>query len=107
MRTASPDVHGRISALIRADARTGSEWALLLGLGRQALHDRLKGRTRWTLCDAVTIAAELGTTLDALVGDEDLPLGYTLDTTASDEEVAAELAALHLHPVPDYDEVTR
>ena len=89
MATNLPDVHTRLSALVRSDKRTGPEWALLLGLGIQSFHDRLKGRTRWTLCDAVTIAATLGTTVDALVGDEDLELGYDLEPDAAGIEKAA------------------
>lgn len=70
--------HARITTAVRSDARTGVEWAALLGIGPQSLSDRLRTRTAWTLADAVTIAATLCVSVDALVGNDDLPLGYTL-----------------------------
>ena len=78
MDATSTTAQERISTAVRLDDRNGTEWAITLGMSRQSLSDRLRGRTPWTLADAVTIASTLAISLDRLVGDEDLPTGYAL-----------------------------
>jgi hypothetical protein len=115
MRTSPSNVHQRIAALVREDARTGTEWAGLLGYSRQNLQHRLNGRTPWTLCDAMAVAPVLGMSLDALVGDDDLDIGYA-PVEASDEELPdlapevtegplATVTAIRWHDVPAYDDL--
>lgn len=65
-RTPAGDVHRRITAAIRADRRTPSQWARGLGMNPSTLNHRLNGRTPWTLDEALEIAYRLGTTVDAI-----------------------------------------
>lgn len=129
-----PDAGGaqaRLRQALIAHGRPGTEWSRILGMSRPAFSDRLRGRTPFTLADAVTIADSLGLSLDALVGDDDMPTGLTLtthgrarliietleiaDPPADDDDarpVWASVQWLHadrpgLHPVPNYDEVDR
>lgn len=69
--------HDRITALIREHGETQAAWAARLDMSREAVADRMRGRTPWTLADAITVADVLEVSLDTLVGlSEDLPLGY-------------------------------
>lgn len=115
MRTPPANVHQRITTLIRSDDRNGTEWADLLGMSRQNLHHRLTLRTPWTLCDAMVIAPALGMSLDALVGEDDLELGFApVDAEAAElpdlsPEVTdgplAPVTVLRFHDAPDYDDL--
>lgn len=76
----------QIAAAIRRSPRSQRFYASALGLSPQAMNDRMRGRTRWSLADAIILSRLLGKTVDELVGDEDLPtVGYTIaeETTAS------------------------
>lgn len=72
-------VQDRVSAAVRLSPLTGREWADLLECSPQGVSDRLRGRTAWTLADTMTIAATLRVSVDALVGTDDLPIGFVLD----------------------------
>lgn len=72
-----------VTEAVRASSLTVREVALVLGLSRPAVYDRLRGRTDWTLREAALVAKVLGVSLDELVGDVDLPLGYTVNLEGS------------------------
>jgi len=79
MDTLTPDpLQARVSAAVRLSHRTGRQWADLLEVSPQALSDRLRHRTAWTLADAAAIAGALEVSLDALIGPDDLPIGYVV-----------------------------
>lgn len=98
MQTNPATAQDRIRAALIHHARsctlTGTDWGALLGLGRVAWSDRLRGRTPFTLSDAIVIAHHLEESLDALVGDDDMPLGFT----PTDEEELPAGAPLEEHP---------
>lgn len=72
-------MHQRIAAAIRRSPLTQTEIGHRLGLSKQAMSDRMVGRTRWSLADVVEIAAILEVSVDDLISlDDDLPLGFTL-----------------------------
>ena len=73
----------RIAQAVRASGRSGVYLATKLGMTQPAFSDRMRGRTPWTLADAIAIADDLGVSLDGLVGREDLPIGY-IPTTRED-----------------------
>lgn len=60
----------RFSDLIRKACRVSStnqtEMAELLGICRASMSDRLRGRSRWTLTEAVTLAVHFELDLDEL-----------------------------------------
>ncbi len=66
----------RIAKAIRRSGLRDAHFARSLGLSTPAMSDRMRGRTRWTLTEAALIARMLGVSLDDLVGDDDLDLGY-------------------------------
>lgn len=73
----------KIADAVRSSGRRHSELALQLGLSKVSFSDRMHGRTRWTLCDAIALAGILGVTLDDLVSfEQDLELGYALTEAA-------------------------
>lgn len=68
----------QISTRLRLSGVTHETLAQALGMSRPAISDRMRGRTRWTLLEAIEIARLMGITLDALAGDNDLDVDYTL-----------------------------
>ncbi|MBD3784045.1 MAG: helix-turn-helix transcriptional regulator [Micrococcales bacterium] len=76
----------KIAQAINATGRKHIYLATRLGLTQPAFSDRMRGRTPWTLRDAIGVARELGVSLDDLVGmQDDLPLGFV----PTDEGVSA------------------
>lgn len=67
-----------IAAVVRASGRKHIYVATALGMTQPAFSDRMRGRTPWTLADAMTLAELLHVSLDQLVGNQDLPVGFTL-----------------------------
>lgn len=68
-----------IASAVKASDYTQILLAHLLGLTPQAMSDRMRGRTRWTLSDAQQLAPLLGVTLDELVGQgDDVEVDYEL-----------------------------
>lgn len=67
----------KIAQAVNESGRKHVYLAAKLGHGQAAFSDRMRGRTPWTLRDAIGIAKDLGISLDDLVGmDDDLPLGF-------------------------------
>lgn len=50
----------QVDGLLRAHSRPHSSLAPLLGLSQQAVSDRFRSRTPWTVEDLTRIAAEFG-----------------------------------------------
>lgn len=59
----------RVSAALRRSGKTVEDLATELHMSRQALGDRITGRTRYTADELPAIAHVLGLTLAELVGD--------------------------------------
>lgn len=72
----------QIAQAVRASGRTHRSLAAALGLTPPSFSDRMSGRIRWSLVDAVALAKELDVSLDELVGAQDLELGYALTEAA-------------------------
>lgn len=56
-----------VAKAVRASRYTDREVARRLGLSQTAMSDRMRGRTRWTLSEAVEIARVLQIPVDDLV----------------------------------------
>lgn len=56
-----------IAEAVRRSGRRHRHLAEALGLAQPAFSDRMRGRTRWTLTEAVDLARLLGVPLDELV----------------------------------------
>lgn len=73
----------RIREAVRRSPFTQTEVGHRLGLSQPAVSARLTGRTRWTLAEIVELARLLGMTVDELIGDDELPIGYALTEKAA------------------------
>lgn len=56
-----------IAQRIRDEGLTHAAVARVLDISRQAVSDRMRGRTRWHIAEARALAAELGLSLDDLL----------------------------------------
>lgn len=65
-----------IARAVRASGRKDIYVATHLGLAQTPFSDRMRGRTPFTLAEAIKIARLLDISLDELVGDDDLPCGF-------------------------------
>ncbi len=66
-----------IALAVLASGRRHPDLAAAIGLGRCAFADRMRGRTRWTLAEALALAGELRLPLDDLLIGPETPAGGT------------------------------